>query len=87
MHPYFDKWLTITSPLVLQPILMAPIQVVELMRVPPELRTDSQVRSANTASSLPRGWKTPDPKGIINYYGYRRVGAKGTENLPWVVSY
>lgn len=69
-----------------QPILMAPIQVVELTNVPPELRTDSQCRSANTASSQPRRNKSPAAanNGVINYYGYQR--SKGSENLPWLVS-
>lgn len=68
----------------LQPILMAPIQVVELTNVPPELRTDSQCRSANTASSQQKQRRVLGAKGIINYYGYQR--SKGTENWPWLVS-
>ena len=66
----------------LQPILMAPIQVVELTSVPPELRNDSRCRSSNTASSQQRRRQSP---GVLDYYGFRR--SKGMDNLPWLVRF
>lgn len=63
---------------------MAPIQVVELTSIPPELRPDSRGRSANSASTQARARKYA--KGQLNYYGFQRVGSKGTENWPWLVS-
>lgn len=57
-----------------KPILMAPIQVVDLTSMPPELRAD-------TASSCTNKRKSPKVTSI-NYYGYQRMGPKATEKWP-----
>ena len=57
---------------------MAPIQVVDLMSMPPELRAD-------TASSYTNKHKSPKASSI-NYYGYQRMGPKATEKWPCLVS-
>lgn len=71
---------------------MAPIQVVELTGMLPELESSPQSRntSANTATlaastMVPRK-KSQKHKGIMSYYGYQRVGSKATANWAWMVS-
>lgn len=57
---------------------MAPIQVVELTSIPPELRPDSRTgrASASTQTRVIR----KNAVGQLNYYGYQRVGAMGMDD-------
>lgn len=68
-----------------QPIIMAPIQVVELTGMLPELESNSRNTSANTATLVTM--ISRKSKGIMSYYGYQRIGSKGTANWPWMVSH
>lgn len=62
---------------------MAPIQVVELTNIPPELRPDPEQTQSRIQTAQTRRYA----KGQLNYYGYQRVGARATENWPWLVSW
>ena len=63
---------------------MAPIQVVELTNIPPELRPDPEQTLSRVQTAQTQARK--HTKSQISYYGYQRVGARATENWPWLVS-
>ena len=86
VHRHLELYVVICTA---QPIIMAPIQVVELTGMLPELESSPHSRntSANTGTLSASRKKVQKPKGIMSYYGYQRVGSKGTANWPWMVSY
>ncbi len=69
--------------ILIQPILMAPIQVVELANIPPELQVDSRIQST-TNSTRPSSHYPPI--SALHYQGYRRIRpGVGDDIMPWLV--
>jgi hypothetical protein len=69
---------------VLQPMLIAPVHVVELVNIPPELRLESggYSRSGHSASPSLR------PDSSYSYVGYENHSRRKANSytMPWMVS-
>ena len=65
-------------------MLIAPVHVVELINIPPELRVESRGYSRSAFSGSP----SLRPDSAYSYVGYENLGRKraGAFTSPWMVS-
>ena len=72
------------TPSTLQPMLIAPVHVLELVNIPPELRLESRGYSHSAFSGSP----SLRPDSAYSYVGYENQARKRARGfiVPWMVS-